>query len=144
MQPRVYGYAFPPIPIIEETSKENQKMDWAKFATIIEAVLPGILFSVNPAFGFIASNIVALVKKVQTPNATGIDKLNAVVAGAGDVVSQINTAAGKVIVDPTLLTTDLPTGIALGIDIANKIGGKTPIVTITSGVLLPTLPAVHQ
>ena len=114
-------------------------MDWSKFATIIEAVLPGILFSVNPAFGFIASDVVALVKKFQTPNATGQDKLNAVVAGTADIVTQVNTAAGKVVVDPNLIKTDLPTGIALGIDIVNKITGKTPIVSVTSGVLMPTV-----
>src|ERR1700681_1228949 len=118
MQPRVYGYAFPPIPIFEE---KGATMNWSKFAAIIEAVLPGILYSVNPAFSFIASDIVALVKKVQTPTATGQDKLNAVVTGATDIVTQVNTAAGKIVVDPTYITTDLPLGIALGIDIANKI-----------------------
>ena len=112
-------------------------MDWAKFASIIEAVLPGILFSVNPAFGFIASDIVALVKKFQTPNATGQDKLNAVVAGATDIVTQINAAAGKVVVNPTLLTTDLPLGIALGVDLAHKISGDKP-VTSAPVVLIPT------
>ena len=112
-------------------------MDWSKFATIIEAVLPGILFSVNPAFGFIASDVVALVKKVQTPNATGQDKLNAVVSGATDIVTQVNTAAGKVVVDPTLLTTDLPLGIALGVDLAHKISGDKP-VTSAPVVLIPT------
>jgi len=105
-------------------------MDWAKFATIIEAVLPGILFSVNPAFGFIASDVVALVKKVETAGTTGQDKLNAVVMAAGDVVDQVNTASGKIVIDPSLIKTDLPLGIALGIDLVNKIGGKTPVPVI--------------
>jgi len=113
-------------------------MDWAKFATIIESVLPGILFSVNPAFGFIASDVVALVKKFQTPGATGQDKLNAVVAGATDIVIQTNTAAGKVVIDPTLVSTDLPLGIALGVDLANKISGNKPL-TAAPVVLVPTV-----
>jgi hypothetical protein len=109
-------------------------MNWAKFASLVELIVPGILFGINPSFGYIASDVVALIKSVQTPGATGVDKLNAVITGAAAVVAQVNTNAGKQLVNPTLITTDLPTAISLGIDIVNKVGGQTPI----TNVLQPT------
>ncbi len=115
-------------------------MNLSKFISIIELVGPLVLTAVNPAFAFIASDVVALIKRAQVSGATGQEKLASVVAAVPQVIADLNTAHGSVLVDPTLASTALEDGVNAVIAVT-KLIQNPKAVPVATAVLNLAAPA---
>ena len=109
-------------------------MNIGKFFSDVEAFAPAILYAFNPAFGSVASGIVGLIKEAQASGQTGAQKADAVVAGTPALINDVNTAAGHVLVDPTLVETVLRDALAAIIATVKMVNNPTAIPAVTAAL----------
>jgi hypothetical protein len=118
-------------------------MNWSKFFSVLEMIGPGVLMAVNPALGFISSDVIAGIKGAQQlPGASGADKLAFVVAQSKTAIADINTAHGSVLVDPTLADTALVAGINTVVATVKLVSNPSQAVAAVAS--LPALPSVAK
>lgn len=101
-----------------------------KFLDLIRVILPAILSVANPALAPLSGVIIHGIDEAeQMKGATGAQKLAHVVNLSTLSAEGINTAAGKVIVDPTMVAQAAGSAISTAVDVANIIQRNVPVAT---------------
>jgi hypothetical protein len=111
-------------------------MNLTQFFTDIEALGPVLLTAINPGLGLIASGVVGLVKAAEVTGADGPTKLASVEAAAPALITDINTGAGKTVVDPTLVTI-IPSAVSQVIQAIKLIRTPGALPAVTAALATP-------
>lgn len=113
---------------------------WGKFFSVLEMVGPTVLTAVNPALGYIGSDIINNIKAAQQlPGKSGEEKLIFVVNASNTAIDDLNKAHGSVLVDPALVNAALINGINAVIATV-KVVQNTPVAVEAVKAADITLP----